>query len=136
MPTIGDRVREIRKELGWTLDALAERTKISKGFLSDIENNKTNPSSEHVLRIANEMGASLEYLMRGEEAEQAKRSKPVEIPIELSEAAQQLNLSYSQTLELLEAHRSVVARRANRSLKRFDVEDWKKLHAAIKRVYG
>jgi hypothetical protein len=54
----------------------------------------------------------------------------------LSEAAQQLKLSYAQTLELLEANQSVVARRSTKSLKRFGVDDWKELYKAIRKVYG
>jgi transcriptional regulator with XRE-family HTH domain len=135
VPTVGERIREVREELGWTLERLAEKTRISRGFLSDVETNKTDISSEYLLRVADAMRASLDYLLRGEDTS-ARSKKPVEIPRELSEAAQQLKLSYVQTLELLEAHQSVIARRSNRSLKRFDVEDWKQLYKAIKRVYG
>jgi len=42
----------------------------------------------------------------------------------------------SVTVELLEAHRSVIARRSNKGLRRFSVEDWKELHKAIKKVFG
>lgn len=134
MPTVGDRMREVREELGWTLDHLAEKAKISKGFLSEVERNKRDISSEYLLRIADAMGASLDYLLRGAEAQKAQ--KPVEIPPALSEAAQQLKLSYAETLELIEAHHSVVARRSNASIKQFAVDDWKKLYEAIKKVYG
>jgi hypothetical protein len=63
-------------------------------------------------------------------------SEPIVIPPELSQAAEELDLSYSATIELLEAHRSVIARRNNRGLRKFGVEDWKKHHEAIKRVFG
>ena len=49
---------------------------------------------------------------------------------------EELELSYAATVELLEAHRSVIARRSNRGLRRFTVDDWKQLHEAIKRVFG
>lgn len=137
MATVGDRIREIREELGLTLDKLAEKTGISKGFLSDVETGKRDISSEYLLKIADVMGASLDYLLRGENsASTSARQKPVEIPSELSEAAQQLKLSYAQTLELLEANQSVVARRSSKSLKRFGVDDWKELYKAIRKVYG
>ena len=61
---------------------------------------------------------------------------PVIIPPELSAAAERLKLSYADTLELLEAHRSVVARRSNKDTKEFEVEDWIRLHEAIKKVFG
>lgn len=135
MATIGDRIREIREKRKMTQDQLAEAADISKGFLSDVENNKRNISSQGLLRIANSLGASVEYLLRGEIKESTVQ-EPVVIPPELSRAAVELRLSYAETLELLDADRSIVARRSNRSLRNFTVEDWKKLHAAIKKVYG
>jgi transcriptional regulator with XRE-family HTH domain len=111
MASIGDRIREIREARKMTQDQLAEKSAISKGFLSDVENNKRNVSSENLLRIANVLGASLDYLLRGATTEYVSR-EPVTIPPELSETAEKLNLSYAQTVELLEAHRSVLARRS------------------------
>ena len=64
MATAGDRIRDFRKDLGWTLEKLADKTKLSKGFLSDIESNKRNASTETVLKIAKAMVASLDYLLR------------------------------------------------------------------------
>lgn len=135
MASTGDRIREIRERRRMTQDQLATEAQISKGFLSDVENNNRNISSQAILRIANVLGASVDYLLRGETAE-ASSSEPVIIPPELSKAAAELNLSYASTLELLEAYRSVIARRSTKSIRDFTVEDWKKLHGAIKRVFG
>lgn len=135
MPSVGDRIREIREEMGMKQDLLAERAGLSKGFLSDVENNKRNVGSQNLLKIANVLGASVDYLLRGEVSDSGA-SEPVVIPPELSQAAEDLELSYSATIELLEAHRSVIARRNNRGLRKFGVDDWKKLHEAIKRVFG
>jgi transcriptional regulator with XRE-family HTH domain len=135
MPTVGDRIREIREESGITQERLAERAGLSKGFLSDVENNKRNVSAENLLKIANVFGASVDYLLRGDISEPSS-AEPVIIPPELSRAAEELELSYAATIELLEAHKSVIARRSNRGLRKFGVEDWKELHRAIKRVFG
>jgi transcriptional regulator with XRE-family HTH domain len=116
-------------------DQLAERAGLSKGFLSDVENNKRNIGSQNLLKLANVLGASVDYLLRGETSE-AVNAEPIVIPPELSQAAEELELSYAATIELLEAHRSVIARRSNRGLRKFSIEDWKKLHEAIKRVFG
>src|SRR6266568_5374040 len=134
MPSVGDRIREIRESKRLTQDKVAEVTGISKGFISDVENNKRNVSSEYLLRIANALGASVDYLLRGPSEGAHAKAEPVVIPPELSEAAQRLNLTYSQTIELLDAHRSVVARRSARSAKHFAVEDCIGLHKAIKQV--
>lgn len=137
MPTVGDRIREVREHRRWTQDRLAEETTISKGFLSDVENNKRNVSSEYLLRIANALGASVDYLLKGESSSAEAVSKsPVMIPQALSEAAHQLSLSYPKTIELLNAHQSVIARRSNKDIKEFTVEDWKALYEAVQKVFG
>jgi transcriptional regulator with XRE-family HTH domain len=135
MANTGDRIRAIREKRGLTQDQLADKAKISTGFLSDVENSKRNVSSENLLKIANALGASADYLLRGETRETIRR-QPVVIPPELSEAAGALGLSYTQTLETLEAHNSVVARRSTKETKRLSVEEWKDFYRAIKRVFG
>ena len=134
MATAGDRIREFRKDLGWTLDKLAEKTNLSKGFLSDIEGNNRNASTENVLKIANAMGASLDYLLRGEQASASRKREPVQIPATLSIFAEQEGLSYTDTLTLLETHSAVIARRSSESIKPPTVEDWRRLYKAIKEV--
>jgi len=134
MAGTGDRIREIREARGMTQDQLADKSDISKGFLSDVENDKRNISSENLLKVANVLGASVDYLLRGET--RGARREEVVIPPELSEVAEELNLSYAETLELLEAHRSVVARRSSKGAKRFTADDWKQLYRAIKSVFG
>src|SRR5271165_6699279 len=106
MATTGDRIREIREERALTQDRLAELAGISKGFLSDVENNKRNISSDNLLKVANALGASVEYLLRGE-TKPTTRRMPVVIPSELSQAAEELGLSYTETLQVLDAHNSV-----------------------------
>lgn len=137
MPSVGDRIREIREKKKLTQDQLAERARISKGFLSEIENGRRNVSSEYLLRVANALSASVDYLLRGtNEVPSAGNREPIVIPSELAEAAERLNLSYAQTVELLEAHRSIVAKRSMRESKPFATEDWIALHKAIKQVFG
>jgi transcriptional regulator with XRE-family HTH domain len=135
MPTVGDRIRAIREEMQINQERLAASAGLSKGFLSDVENNKRNISSENLLKIANVLGASVDYLLRGE-AIDIGNPEPVIIPPELSQAAEELELSYAATIELLEAHKSVIARRSNKGLRRFSVDDWKEFHKAIKKVFG
>jgi len=139
MATVGERIKQIREAKGWTQDKLADEAKISRGFLSDVEKHGKNISLELLLRIANALGASVAYLATGDRSQPIEK-KPVVIPPELSEAAQEIHLSYPETLELLEAYNSVVARRSTRSKGTMSVNDWKELHEAlknvIKKVYG
>jgi transcriptional regulator with XRE-family HTH domain len=114
-----------------TLETLAERTSISKGFLSDAETGNRNVSSQNILKIANALNASLEYIMRGTET--PHHPEPLTIPHELIQAARELNLSFPHTEALLLAHRSVVARRSNEGLRSPSVDDWKELYGTIKK---
>lgn len=136
MPSVGDRIRQVREHRRMTQDRLAEITSISKGFLSDLENDKRNVSSEYLLRIANSLGTSVDYLLTGKVATIDPAAQEVVIPPELSQAAHQLELSYAQTVDLLKAHESVVARRSNKEVKRFTVDDWIALRKALKEVFG
>jgi transcriptional regulator with XRE-family HTH domain len=139
MATVGERIKKVREARGWTQEKLADESKVSRGFLSEVEKHGKNISLDLLLRIANALGASVGYLATGE-GEQLGERKPVVIPLELSQAAEELRLSYPETLELLDAYNSVVARRSNRSKGTMSVKDWKELHAAVKsvirRVYG
>ena len=139
MATVGDRIKKVREAKGWTQERLADESKVSRGFLSEVENRGKNISLDLLLRIANALGASVGYLATGE-GEKLGERKPVVIPLELSQAAEELRLSYPETLDLLDAYNSVVARRSDRSKGTMSVKDWKELHAAVKsvirRVYG
>jgi transcriptional regulator with XRE-family HTH domain len=131
--TVGERIKHVREAKGWTQDKLAQEAKISRGFLSDVEKHGKNISLDLLLRIAAALGASMAYLTSGEGKQPGER-KPVVIPQELSEAAEQLHLSFPETLDLLEAYNSVVARRSNRQKGTMSVEDWKTLWDAVKQV--
>ena len=131
---VGERIKKAREELGWTQERLATEAKISKSFLSDVERGERDISAAYLLKLANALGANLNYLLRGT-TEQADQREKIEIPRELSEAAEQLNLSFSQTLTVLQAHNSIVARRSYKQSSRFAVQDWIELARAIAKVY-
>jgi len=50
--TLGDAVRRRRRELGMTLAVLRGRTGLSKGFLSQLESGRANPTLETLIRVA------------------------------------------------------------------------------------
>ena len=56
---IGARVRQSRAERGWTLDELAERSRVSRRMLVNIEQGSTNPSIATLLRISDMPGVGL-----------------------------------------------------------------------------
>ncbi len=135
MPPVGERIREAREKRGLTQEKLAEKTGLSKGFLSDVENGNSDISSDNLLKLADVLGANLDYLLRGENTRSPSR-EPVVIPPELSRFAEQEKLTYMQTLELLEAHNSIIARRSSSSQKSFGVDHWRQLRRAIQKTYG
>jgi len=139
MATVGERIKEVREAKGWTQERLATEAQISKSFLSEVEKHGKNISLDLLLKIATALGASVGYLASGEGSQPGER-KAVVIPMELSEAAEALHLSYPETLDLLEAYGSIIARRSNRHKGMMTVEDWKALHKAlrdvVKKVYG
>lgn len=132
--TTGERIREIREKRDLTQEELAKKAEISKGFLSDVENDKRNIGSQGLLRIANELGASVDYLLAGRVTENAENEQII-IPPELSQAAEELNLSYSDTLDLVKTFNSAIARRGNKYRKELTVDGWKKFHEAIKEAF-
>ena len=135
MPQPGDRIKTARERRRWTQERLAEAAGISKSFLSDIENDKRNISSGSALKISDALGISLDYLLRGESGEREWERQPVSIPRELSELAEELELSYRETLTLLGAHEAVVARRSAKLLRPPTVDEWRRFYKAIKDVY-
>lgn len=62
---IGKNIAELRKRKGLTLSELAERTNISKSYLSNIERNlNKNPSLDIMKRIANVLNVDMITLLK------------------------------------------------------------------------
>ncbi|WP_126424969.1 helix-turn-helix domain-containing protein [Brevibacillus marinus] len=64
---IGTTIRTIRKRKGITIAQLCEATGLSKGFLSQVENNKTSPSISTLETIAHYLNVPLAYLVLAKE---------------------------------------------------------------------
>ncbi|MCP5156667.1 MAG: helix-turn-helix domain-containing protein [Ectothiorhodospiraceae bacterium] len=61
---LGARLRRIRRRAGYTLDQVAERAKVTKGYLSKIERGQATPSIAVVSRLAETYGVGLsEFFM-------------------------------------------------------------------------
>lgn len=132
MKTVGERIRQIRGDMGWTQERLAREAGLSKSFLSDIENNKTRVSGDNLLKIAEVLGASLDYLMKGDTRQERDEPKSIEIPVELSNAAEELSISFREAIMLLNIQRSIVAKRSSTQRRQMGKEDWIRLYEKIK----
>lgn len=60
---IGKKIRAIRNRKKITIAQMCEGTGLSKGFISNVENNNTSPSINTLSTIANFLGVPLPYLL-------------------------------------------------------------------------
>lgn len=69
MPTaLGEKIRKLRKEKGFTLEKLAELTESSKSYIWELENkNMPRPSAEKIGKIAAILGVTSEFLIDSSE---------------------------------------------------------------------
>jgi transcriptional regulator with XRE-family HTH domain len=65
-PPLGSRVKDLRSARGWSLDALAKASGVSRSMLSQIERDQANPTVAVTLRIARAFGMSLGDLLEME----------------------------------------------------------------------
>ncbi len=131
MSSLGERIRERRIELRWTQDTLAEKARISKGFLSDLENNNRSIGADRLLDIAKVLGLSLDFLMKGENVDAI--STQVEIPWDLAEFAKREDLPFATTLLLLDVRRQFVAHCSNTKPDASELFAWDKLYESVKK---
>jgi len=63
--TIGDNIRRIAKEKNISFYRICKNGNISNSYMSDLINNKRkNPSIDILKRISNELGVSIEELIK------------------------------------------------------------------------
>src|SRR5215216_5501483 len=60
---LGGRVREFRRERGLTLEALAERSGVSRAMISKVERGEKNPTLIVAAKVAEGLGVSLSQLV-------------------------------------------------------------------------
>ena len=64
---LGKKVRDLRLRHGMTVQQLAEATHLSKGFISQVENDRTSPSLATLRDLARALETSVAYLVVEEE---------------------------------------------------------------------
>ena len=67
---IGKKLRELRKQNDLTLEDLASRSELTKGFLSQVERNLTAPSIATLADILEALGSNLSEFFHEEEEKQ------------------------------------------------------------------
>ena len=66
MKTIGENIATLRKKQGITQEALAEISDVTTQFVSYAESGKRAMRPENLLKIANALGVSTDYLLTGD----------------------------------------------------------------------
>jgi transcriptional regulator with XRE-family HTH domain len=65
-PKVGARVRSLRRERGLTIEQLAAATGLTKGFISQLERDRTAPSLTSIARICDALGVPLSHIFERE----------------------------------------------------------------------
>ncbi|MBA3518846.1 MAG: helix-turn-helix transcriptional regulator [Rhizobiales bacterium] len=66
--TVGQRLRELRKERGLSIAVLAKASGVPGSTISKIENGQLNPSLVHAINLASALDANLGFLVRPQDA--------------------------------------------------------------------
>jgi transcriptional regulator with XRE-family HTH domain len=122
MMSLGQRVRLRREEKGLSLSALARASKVSKGYLSQIENDAApRPSGDTLFKMATALGTTVADLL-GREVEPASR--------EVSAAL----IEFARTAQLPDADIQMLAGIRYRGEQPRTAEDWRYLYESIRRT--
>jgi transcriptional regulator with XRE-family HTH domain len=68
VPKIGARVRALRRERGLTIEQIAAATGLTKGFISQLERDRTQPSLSSIARICDALGVRLSHVFERDPA--------------------------------------------------------------------
>lgn len=126
MNTLGQKIRKRRLKLGWSLDVLAQKSRISKAYLSQLETGDSDrPSAKILYNIAIALDISIADLL-GKKLKIQEKNR--QIPKSLEQAAIQHGWS-EEDIEML----SGLAFRAQKDKRNLSPEDWFLIYAMFQR---
>lgn len=137
VPTsLGARIADLRDQRGMKQHELAKHADLSVTFLSEVENGHRKPGADGLLRLADALETTLDYLVKGELPRPSKR-EPVVFPSELAAYAEEEEMSLQEARQLLSARDMVVARRSGSSeaddkARAYSKDQWRRLHEWLK----
>lgn len=82
MNTIGERIKNLRKNNKLTQNEFAKIIELSQGRLSELEQNKTKPSSDTLISICNNFNISINWLLTGEDMKGDNNRKPTKAEVD------------------------------------------------------
>ena len=74
--SIGQRISNLRKDLGYSQEYVAERLDVSRQAVSKWETDASAPDTNNLIALAELFGVSVEYIATGKQSEQAKPTQP------------------------------------------------------------
>lgn len=125
--TIGQRIREVRRERELTLKQLADKSGLTLTYLSDVERGQTRPSLKALLRIAGALEVSMADLLSG--VEEFGTATDEALPAGLRElkedptVAGQLDDDWVQTLQRLNYRKRPQTK-----------EEWREIFMYLRRI--
>src|SRR5580658_7250184 len=93
---LGATIRFLRHGKGWSLTELAEKSGVSKAYISDLENGAAGkPNIQYIFNIAEALDVTLDDLLKDATAKEqrARRRSHGDLPPGLAELQQELALS-------------------------------------------
>lgn len=118
--TDGERVKEIRKSLGYTLEKFGEKIGIKKSALSLIENGKNALTEQNIKSICREFGVREEWLRTGDGEPFGSQTRNQEIQTFANEVMSDEDESFRK--------------RVVGALAKLDLDDWEVLERLAKNI--
>ena len=133
--SLGQRIVDLRTRRDWLQSELAKRAAVSQAFLSGVERDQRTPGSEVLLRIADALSTSLDYLMKGDGGEAPQQSADIISPA-LAKAATNEGWTYEETVALWQAGGLTKARRSPsgqraRPPEEWSTSEWREFHGRL-----
>ncbi len=72
MNSLGDRIKELRKQKGWSQNELSQQAGVSYAQLSRYEIKGSQPPAEVLNKLANALDTTVDFLINGDTNEKAK----------------------------------------------------------------
>lgn len=118
--TDGERVKEIRKSLGYTLEKFGEKIGIKKSALSLIENGKNALTEQNIKSICREFGVREEWLRTGDGEPFGSQTRNQEIQAFAN--------------EVMSDEDETFRKRVVGALAKLDLDDWEVLERLAKNI--
>ena len=69
MTTMGSKIKTLRQQQNLTLEKLGQQVKVGKSYIWELENQRLSPTAEKLLRIAQALDVTVDYLVDPRQSE-------------------------------------------------------------------